>query len=61
MPKTKTAPRYKVLNPNEIPPGVPILSWRDRDWYVGDILEPPPGMSVERILGEGYIVEVNDG
>ena len=60
MPKTKIVKRYKVANPNGIPPGVPILSWRESNWYEGDILEPPPGMSIERVLREGYIVEVDD-
>lgn len=66
MPKAKetvkdAASRYRVMNPNQIPKGVPILSWRESNWYEGDMLDPPPGMSVERILREGYIEEVEDG
>ena len=58
MPKTKEAKQYRVLNPNGIPKGVPILSWRGSNWFEGDILEAPPGLSVERILKEGYVEEV---
>lgn len=60
MPKIKEITKqYRVLNSNGIPQGVPILSWRDFNWFAGDILEPPEGMSIERLLREGYIEEVS--
>ena len=59
MPKIKeVTKRYRVLNPNGIPQGIPILSWQDFNWFEGDVLEPPPGMNIDRILREGYIEEV---
>lgn len=57
----KTKVKYRVLNPNGIPPGVPILEWRGQEWFAGDVLEPPAGMSVERILREGYIAVLKGG
>ena len=60
MPTKKTV-KYKVLNPKSIPQGIPILSWKDFNWYEGDVFECPQGMKVERILAGGYVMEVKGG
>lgn len=57
-------PGYTVLNPNNIQDNpqdterVPIISWGEHRWYVGDVLIPPAGMSIERLLRQGYIEEI---
>ena len=59
--KTVQGKTYRVLNPKNIPKGIPILSWREFNWYEGDIFSCPEGMSVERILAQGFVEEVTDG
>ena len=58
---------YIVKNPNQIPAGVVILSWRppgkpeeSKDWYEGDTFVAPDGMDVAHVkywLESGFIEE----
>ena len=50
--------KYKVLNPNSIPKGVAIMHFKGKDYFEGDEFEPPAGMKLDRILREGFVVEV---
>lgn len=58
MPKAKRTARYVVANPRRIPPGKHILRSGDRRWYEGD---PYDGPVSERLLRDGFLVEVSDG
>lgn len=56
-----TAKRYKVINPGDIPKGIPLLQWQAFTWYEGDVFEVPNGMSIENLLRKGCVIEVKDG
>lgn len=61
---TKKAAKYRVLNPNRIPAGIPVIGpWehggKTYQWYEGEELVPPDGMKLDRLLRDGFIVEVS--
>ena len=59
MPKAQAVKKYTVLNPNNLPPEIHVISWQDYIWYAGNEFIPPPGLNIERLLLQGYIVEVS--
>lgn len=61
MPKKVEAKKYRVLNPKNIPAGIPLLSWRDFNWFEGDTFTCPEGMNIERVLAQGYVQEITGG
>ena len=52
---------YVVMNPNHIPEGISLIVWREHEWKEGDEMTPPAGMSIERLLRDGYIAEKGAG
>lgn len=63
MPTKRSTKVYKVMNPHNIPPEIPVIGpWESGGqtytWHEGDDLEPPDGMSLVRLLRDGFIVEV---
>ena len=68
MAKMKTGGAlYRVLNPQGIPAGVPIVSYGKggvvTHWYEGDVFEAPVGFDSDgRLLREGYLaIEASAG
>uniref|UniRef100_A0A6M3XNZ0 Uncharacterized protein n=1 Tax=viral metagenome TaxID=1070528 RepID=A0A6M3XNZ0_9ZZZZ len=50
--------KYIVLNPNKIPKGIQLISWKEKVWFEGDEFVPPKGLNIERLLRNGHIEEV---
>ena len=65
------AKRYRVLNPNDMPEGVPVMHFCEecdvpcahpgRAFYEGDVFTPVPFMKLERLLAGGFIEAVKNG
>ena len=53
--------KYRVLNPHGFPAGVPIFTFREVNYLEGQVFASPEGLNPERLLRQGYIVEVADG
>lgn len=54
--------RYRVLNPRNIPDGVPVIGYGQQSWAAGEVFEAPEGFDADgRLLREGYIEEVKRG
>jgi hypothetical protein len=50
--------RYRVLNPSGVPKGVPVMHFKGKDYFEGDVFTPPRGMRLDRVLAQGYVEEV---
>ena len=56
--------KFKVLNPNDIPKGVPLMEFQGKEWKEGDEFVRPTTMSdygFQRLISQGHIVEVRSG
>ena len=62
-PKISKPKQYRVLNPQGLPEGIPVLSWRAFNWYEGDVIVPEQhvGLNLERRINEGYVKEIVSG
>ena len=49
---------YRVTNPRGIPTGRYILRLDERQWFEGDTYDGPV---TDRLIEQGFIVEVSDG
>ena len=63
MPKKPgTGTKYRVANPNAIPPGVAIIQWlppgatEELSWFEGDEFVPHMAMNLARLLDKGFII-----
>ena len=52
---------YIVQNPMGIPNGIALIRWREHAWFEGDVLVPPPGLNMDRLIRDRYVMEAPNG
>lgn len=54
--------QYRVLNPRNIPAGVPVIGYKEHAWEAGEVFEAPPGFDADgRLEREGFVEVVKNG